>query len=282
MNKMLKNKYSVIEDLKRYGADKDVDEIKRKVKSMLTNLRFNDGRSLTDVVSNTKMKKQAEEAEAELKAMEEREHQEKLEKKARHEDSRETFSSHRFSTESSEENESADSSMSKDEKDKSSKDGDAEKEDEQAAQDPGRANAELADELLAHKALLKKKREEFMASLDPNLSQQMREKMINDFDNKMNNLGTSIQKEQEEQNAKLLARLGARKRKDKQASLEANENVEDKQQNITLMQERIDSLIMDKEKMKEKGINTKNLKAERDTEYNERMDKLTKEQEEKK
>ena len=69
MNKMLKNKYSVIEDLKRYGADKDVDEIKRKVKSMLTNLRFNDGRSLTDVVSNTKMKKQAEEAEAELKAM---------------------------------------------------------------------------------------------------------------------------------------------------------------------------------------------------------------------
>jgi len=72
MNAMLKYKYSVIEDLKKYGSDKDVEEIKRKVKSMLTNLRFNDGRSLQDVLGNMKMQKQADEAEAELKALEAR------------------------------------------------------------------------------------------------------------------------------------------------------------------------------------------------------------------
>ena len=38
------------------------------------------------------------------------------------------------------------------------------------------------------------------------------------------------------------------------------------------MQDRIDNLIQDKEKMKEKGVNTKALKAERDEEYKERMD----------
>mmetsp|Transcript_4563 Transcript_4563/g.6047 ORF Transcript_4563/g.6047 Transcript_4563/m.6047 type:complete len:81 (-) Transcript_4563:2717-2959(-) len=80
----------------------------------------------------------------------------------------------------------------------------------------------------------------------------------------MNLLATNIQKDQEDQNAKLLAKLNARKRKDKKALLEANETTEDKQQSITLMQERIDNLIMDKEKMKDKGINTKSLKAERD------------------
>mmetsp|Transcript_32589 Transcript_32589/g.40392 ORF Transcript_32589/g.40392 Transcript_32589/m.40392 type:complete len:113 (+) Transcript_32589:1097-1435(+) len=112
--------------------------------------------------------------------------------------------------------------------------------------------------------MLKKKREEFLASMDPNLSPQMREQMVNAFDQQMNLLATNIQKDQEDQNAKLLAKLNARKRKDKKALLEANETTEDKQQSITLMQERIDNLIMDKEKMKDKGINTKSLKAERD------------------
>ena len=45
--KMLKNKYSVIEDLKRYGADKDVDEIKRKLKS-----KFVTGQSSDRIVKN--------------------------------------------------------------------------------------------------------------------------------------------------------------------------------------------------------------------------------------
>ena len=46
MNQMLINKYSVMTDLKKGNGASDIEEIKKKVKSMLTNLRFNDGRSL--------------------------------------------------------------------------------------------------------------------------------------------------------------------------------------------------------------------------------------------
>jgi len=47
------------------------------------------------------------------------------------------------------------------------------------------------------------------------------------------------------------------------------------------MQERMDNLILDKEKMKDKGVNTKSLKAERDAEFKQRMDELQKDQEQK-
>lgn len=46
-----------------------------------------------------------------------------------------------------------------------------------------KANGELADDMLAHKQALRKKREEFVASLDENLSPKMREEMLKAFDN---------------------------------------------------------------------------------------------------
>ena len=55
MNKMLKDKYSVIKDLARSGGDKDIEHIKARIKSMLSNLRFADGRSLQEVLEAMKM-----------------------------------------------------------------------------------------------------------------------------------------------------------------------------------------------------------------------------------
>jgi len=52
---MLQNKYSVEADLKKSNGEKDLEEIKAKVKSMLANLRFNDGRSLTEVMETMKI-----------------------------------------------------------------------------------------------------------------------------------------------------------------------------------------------------------------------------------
>jgi len=71
MNKMLKDKYSVLKDLAKSGADKDLTAIKQKVNSMLINMRFSDGRSLQEVLESMKMQKQVEEEEARLKAMQE-------------------------------------------------------------------------------------------------------------------------------------------------------------------------------------------------------------------
>lgn len=50
---------------------------------------------------------------------------------------------------------------------------------------------------------------------------------------------------------------------------------------IAEIQDRVDHLVVDKEKIKDKGVNTKTLKAERDEEYAGRMETLDKEQEEK-
>lgn len=58
MNAMLKNKYSLMNDLVKSGGDKDINVIKQKVSSMLSNLRFTDGRSLSEVLENMKMQEQ--------------------------------------------------------------------------------------------------------------------------------------------------------------------------------------------------------------------------------
>ena len=192
MNKMLKNKYSVMKDLMKSGGDKDLTTIKQKINSMLTNMRFQDGRSLQQVLDEMNLQKEVEEEEARLKAMQEKE---KAEKEERH--SSDSFVSHSF-TESEEED---DSFLSKSSKTKSA-DADAEKEEEQEA-DPLRANAGLADDLLAHKAALRKKREEFIASIDENLAPAQRDAMIKGFDDLQTMLAAQIQKEQQDQDQRL-------------------------------------------------------------------------------
>lgn len=184
MNRMLKDKYSVMKDLQKSGAIKDLDDIKKKVASMLTNLRFSDGRSLEQVLETMKMQQQLDEEQAKLDAMKEKEKHDRLDR------SSDSFVSEAFSDEDL----SNDSFQTKSSKD-ASKDEDAEDGNDQE-QDPGRANAELADDMLAHKAELRRKREEFMASIDENLSPAMKEQMLKNFDQNMTILAASIQKEQ--------------------------------------------------------------------------------------
>lgn len=170
MNKMLKDKYSVMKDLMKSGGDQDIVLIKQKVSSMLANLRFTDGRSLQEVVESMKMQEIIKEQEAKLKLMEEQERARKMQNQ-----SDDSFVSESLSGDSEH-----DSFISKSSK-TASKDEDAEKLEEQDA-DLMMANAGLADDMLAHKAALKKKREEFIASMDENLSPAQRQAMIKTFD----------------------------------------------------------------------------------------------------
>ena len=77
---------------------------------------------------------------------------------------------------------------------------------------------------------------------------------------------------------KLQAKLNARNRKNKKIALEANKEVQDKQLVVTEIQDRIDQILVEKEKIEEKGVNTKTLKAEREEEYKVRIAALDKEQ----
>lgn len=168
MNRMLKDKYSVMKDLAKSGGDKDLTLIKQKVGSMMLNLRFTDGRNLQEVLESFKMQQQLVEEEDKLKAMQEAEKQAKIEQK----NDSDSFVSEAFSD--SEE----DSFISKSSKTHSK---DEDKEDDADA-DFNKANAGLADDMLAHKAALKKKREEFVASMDDNLSAKQREELLKSFD----------------------------------------------------------------------------------------------------
>ena len=77
---------------------------------------------------------------------------------------------------------------------------------------------------------------------------------------------------------KLQAKLNARNRKNKKIALEANKEVQDKQLVVTEIQDRIDQILVEKEKIEEKGVNTKTMKAEREEEYKVRIAALDKEQ----
>lgn len=269
MNTMLKEKYSVLMDLLRSGGDKDLDVIKTKVNSMLFNLRFKDGRSLQEVLESKQMQLRLKEEEAKLKEMEEAEKQAK-----QGGNSSDSFVSEDFSDSEN------DSFISSSSKTHSKDDEDAEKNEDEDV-DLMKANEGLADDMLAHKAALRKKREEFLANIDDNLSQKQKDEMLKAFDDQQAILAAAIQKEQQDQDNKLKARLAARKKQEKKNALEANQEVEDKQLVITEIQDRIDHLLVEKDQVEEKGVNTKALKAEREEEYKNRMNALQAEQDEK-
>ena len=48
MNKMLKDKYSLHNELVRGNGEKDLGDIKSQIENLLENLRFNNGRSLKE------------------------------------------------------------------------------------------------------------------------------------------------------------------------------------------------------------------------------------------
>ena len=104
-------------------------------------------------------------------------------KEERH--SSDSFVSEQLSSESDED----DSFLSKSSKD-GSKDADREKEEDQDV--VRAANGDLADDMLAHKAALRRKRDEFVASLDENLSEKMRGDLIKHFDDQMTLLAANI------------------------------------------------------------------------------------------
>ena len=83
-----------------------------------------------------------------------------------------------------------------------SKDEDAEREEDQE-QDLMKANPGLADDMLAHKAALRKKQADFLAGMDENLSEQQRAEMMKGYEDGMNLLAATIQKEQQDGDMKL-------------------------------------------------------------------------------
>jgi hypothetical protein len=88
-----------------------------------------------------------------------------------------------------------------------------------------KANPELSKDVLKAREDRKKKREEFRAGMDENLSPEEREKMLEMFDQQMNNIEKLLKKEREDNENSIAAKLAARNRKLKRAAERANDAV---------------------------------------------------------
>ena len=64
---MLKDKYSLPNELQRGGGDRDMKDVQSQILNLLENLRFKDGRSLREIYEAEKARKAAEEEERRLK-----------------------------------------------------------------------------------------------------------------------------------------------------------------------------------------------------------------------
>ena len=75
------------------------------------------------------------------------------------------------------------------------KDKDKEDPKETIAESERGPNKEVAEESMAHRASLRKKRDAFIESLDDNLTEKQKEDMIADYDRKMANIASLLQKD---------------------------------------------------------------------------------------
>ena len=105
--------------------------------------------------------------------------------------------------------------------------------------------------------------------------------MIDMFDNQMKNIEDELKREREQNENAIAAKLAKRKKAHARMADKANEAVNDKKEEIEDNEQRIQEIQAQKELLENKGINTKDLKKERDAEYKERCEEMQKDRDEK-
>jgi transcriptional regulator of heat shock response len=86
MNKMLKDKYSLPNELMRGNGQQDLEVINNGVRNLLENLRFNDGRSLKELLEEMKRQKALREQEERMRELAAQEQAAAIEDEASSED----------------------------------------------------------------------------------------------------------------------------------------------------------------------------------------------------
>jgi hypothetical protein len=143
INKMLKDKYDLMQTI---GESPDLMAVQAKIKEMLENLRFTDGRSLIEVLDSQRVQKQLEAEEARLKQINE-------EAEANKDDMSDSFESQALTT----------SQLDDDEKDEFMDDIEDENDDENLEfGDNVRGENDFAEDTIQQRADLKRKRNEFI------------------------------------------------------------------------------------------------------------------------
>ena len=190
MEKMLKDKHSILRELRKGKGDTNLNDIKSGLMLMLSNLRFWDGRSLEEMYNEAMKQERLEAEEARLEEID-----------------RQIQINIHSDTEDSEEH-AVEANIEDEDNRQSPKDEAAETKSSLAegiVNDPI-----LYDDLLKAKQQISQKREDFYLSLDSTLTVEEKEAIMNRYDEQMAKLDREMVKEQEDQANTLKAKLAQR------------------------------------------------------------------------
>lgn len=242
LNKLLADKHSLLNELKKDKSTIDIEGIKTSTVSMLENLRFQDGRSLREVVEQQRLENKIATQEAMVAYVKNW--------------NKNSDSDENKKTEVVEENK--DSFLDYDDEDNSENEYNDDK-----LHGAVSANPMLYADLLKTREEQKKRRQEFATSLDENLSEEQRVESLKKYDSQVTSMETNLLQEQELQSTNLKARIAARQRKVRGAIDEVNVVTKDQQEEVRLLNGKILEINKTKEQIETEGIDTKKLKRER-------------------
>ena len=157
---LLKDKYNSLNELLSHGKEKELNEMKARIHEMLKNIRFKDGRSIEEAKSDIKNEKSLKKQADKMNKMEE-------EIKKKQEKDVKAVNNFLAGFADLAKNQVA-AMLEKKEAKKAAEEKKKEKEDpkETIAESVRGPNKEVAEESMAHRASLRRKRDAFIASLD--------------------------------------------------------------------------------------------------------------------
>jgi hypothetical protein len=267
MNKMLKDKYSLDNELRKGHGNDDLDAIQGGILGLLENLRFNSGTTLKEKLEEMKN------AEA-LRLQEEAFRSAEAEAKARLENEDEDTSE---SDKYEDDDESHDSYLDGD--DESGDDEDKAKEEEM--NNMRKANPELANDIMKARADMEEKKKRFLDSNAEHLTDEERKQMIAMFDKKQQDIENQLRREQEDAERILQGKLNKRKNRLKKVGKDANKDVAEKVEEIAAIEDEMDEIAKERLQLEDKGINTKEAKRERDQDFKARCEEMDRDRDEK-
>ena len=156
---LLKEKYNSLNELLSHGEEKELNEMKARIHQMLKNIRFKDGRSIEEAKEDIKNEKNLKKQTEKMNKMEE-EIKKKQEKDIK--------AVNKFLAGFADLAKNQVATMLEKKAKKETEEKNKEKEDpkETIAESERGPNKEVAEESMAHRASLRRKRDAFIASLD--------------------------------------------------------------------------------------------------------------------
>jgi hypothetical protein len=254
IDKMLYDKHSLLRELRKGKGDINMEEIRAGLLQMLSNLRFQDGRSLEEVYKQQM---------TEIRLVEEQKRLDEIQQQSQSD----------VSSQQTDSDKSVHMSEHSSQQNSDSEDSEALEDEAQEFQ----ADPTLYDDLLKARQQFKQKRELFEQTLDLSLPKEDRDLIMSRYDDQMQKLEKDLLRDQEGLANLGKAKLAMRQKQNKVVVDSCNEKIAHTMGQIADLKKQIEENELEKDDIQETGINSKGMKKERDAEMRARMQEVDKE-----